>query len=150
MFLGLMKYFILKHSFFLANNVISCSVSGFFRLCLLSPVFLAPREGVALSSWMVWNDYIHTIQSKFTSLRLYSYNPLDIQGHVCRTINKQYFSAALCPFVQVDIIMWRSATCSTGDTMSSVNWAGGTSPLCGWPGTSSKFPSKRHVGHSRA
>lgn len=26
-----------------------------------------------------------------------------------------------------------------GDTMLSVNWAGGTSPLCGWPGTSSKF-----------
>lgn len=35
--------------------------------------------------------------------------------------------------------MWRLETCSMGGIMWSVNWAGGTSPLCGWPGTSSKF-----------
>lgn len=42
-------------------------------------------------------------------------------------------------FDQVDIIMWRLATCSMGGTMWSGSWAGVTSPLCGWPGTSSKM-----------
>lgn len=44
-------------------------------------------------------------------------------------------------FGQVDITMWRLEICSTGDTMWSASWAGGTSPLCGWPGTSSRFCS---------
>lgn len=34
--------------------------------------------------------------------------------------------------------MWRLGIFSMGGTMWSVSWAGATSPLCGWPGTSSK------------
>lgn len=39
---------------------------------------------------------------------------------------------------QADITMWRLGIFLTEGTMWSANWAGATSPRCGWPGTSSK------------
>lgn len=103
---------------------------SFYRCCFLFFYQFTGSAGFRhfLVSLMYcrWNP--KTIQLQFAQKRWLYYNNMFDSNFI-----------AVDVFDQVDIIMWRLATCSMGDTMWSGSWAGVTSPLCGWPGTSSKM-----------